>query len=265
MKHKEPLISVVIPVYNGEQYVKPCLDMMMSQSYKNLEIIVVDDGSTDNSASMAEGYAVTLIRHEKNRGLSAARNTGIDAAKGKFIHFMDVDDAINSNYYKALAEAIVETGSDIACGGMINEKKSYKTWLFKKREVFTATNDKLKATFVGKWGYVWRYLFRLDFLKQHNLRFEEGRFIEDLMFSLPSVFYAEKVVVVPGAEYLYYQRENSIMTKKDEVHRKKRREDHNHAKAYRKTFAQQHNIKIPGLDTGRTAYVLRKIVKLLWK
>lgn len=260
-----PLVSVIIPVYNGEQYVKPCLDMMMKQSYKNLEIIVVNDGSADNSAAMTQGYQVKLINHEQNRGLSAARNTGIDAAKGKFIHFMDVDDEINLDYYKTLVEAITETGADIACGGMINEKKSYKTWLFKKREVLFTTDDKLKATFVGKWGYVWRYLFKLDFLKQHNLRFEEGRFIEDLMFSLPAVFYAEKVVVVPGAEYLYYQRENSIMTRKDEAHRKKRREDHHHAKAYRKAFAKQHDIQIPGLDTGRTAYVLRKIVKLIWK
>jgi glycosyltransferase involved in cell wall biosynthesis len=261
----EPLVSVIIPVYNGEQYVKSCLDMMVAQSYKNLEIIVIDDGSADQSAAMTEGYPIKLVKHEKNRGLSAARNTGIDVAKGEFVHFMDVDDEINSDYYKSMVEAISETGSDIACGGMINEKKSYKTWLFKKRAVFTATNDKLKATFVGKWGYVWRYLFKLDFLKQHNLRFEEGRFIEDLMFSLPAVFFAEKVVVVPGAEYFYYQRENSIMTRKDAAHRIKRREDHHHAKAYRKAFAQKHNIKIPGLDTGRTVYVLRKIVKLIWK
>lgn len=262
---EEALVSVIIPVYNGEQYVKHCLDMMVNQSYKKLEIIVVDDGSVDKSASIAQEYPVKLIRHLKNRGLSAARNTGIDAANGEFIHFMDVDDEINLDYYKMLAEAITETGADIACGGMINETKNYKTRLYKKREVFLSTEDKLEATYVGKWGYVWRYLFRMDFLKQHNLRFEEGRFIEDLMFSLPAVYYSDKLVVVPGAEYLYYQRENSIMTKKDKEHRKKRREDHAHAKAYRTEFARKHNIKIPGLDTGRTAYVLRKIVKMIWK
>ncbi len=265
MMKEEQLISVIIPIYNGEQYVKPCLEMMMSQSYKNLEIIVIDDGSTDDSASMTKGYPVKLIRHEQNRGLSAARNTGIGAAQGAYIHFMDVDDAINSNYYELMIGAIRETGSDIACGGMVNEKKSYKTRVYKKREVLTTVPDKLEATYVGKWGYVWRYLFRLDFLQQHKLRFEEGRFIEDLMFSLPAVYYANKVVVVPGAEYLYYQRENSIMTNKDPEHRKKRHEDHGHAKTYRAAFANEHNIKIPGLDTGRAAYVLRKIVKLIWK
>ena len=263
--NKEPLISVVIPVYNGEQYVKSCLDMMMAQSYKNLEIIVVNDGSADQSAALTKAYQVKLINHEQNRGLSAARNTGIDAATGEFIHFMDVDDAINTDYYKALVEAIIVTEADIACGGMVNEKKGYKTRLFRKRKTYTSVKEKLEATYVGKWGYVWRYLFKLDFLKQHGLRFEEGRFIEDLMFSLPAVFYAKSLVVVPDAEYFYYQRENSIMTNKDAAHRKKRREDHLHAKAYRKAFAQKHNIKIPGLDTGRTAYVLRKIIKLVWK
>lgn len=260
-----PLISVIIPVYNGAQYVKSCLDMMINQSYKNLEIIVVDDGSVDDSRLMTQGYPVKLIKHETNRGLSAARNTGIDAAQGEFIHFMDVDDAINSEYYTALVEAISETESDIACGGMINDKKNYKTWTFKKRKTLSATQEKLMATYVGKWGYVWRYLFRLDFLKQYNLRFEEGRFIEDLMFSLPAVYHSDKLVVVPGAEYFYYQRENSIMTRKDEEHRKKRREDHIHAKDFRNAFAKNHNLKIPGLDTGRAAYVLRKIIKSIWK
>ena len=265
MMKVEPIISVIIPVYNGAQYVKACLDMMMGQSYTNLEIIVIDDGSVDDSASITYGYPVKLIKHEHNRGLSAARNTGIDAANGEFIHFMDVDDAINSDYYKLLVEAIIETEADIACGGMVNDKNSYKTRLYKKRNVYSATEDKLNVTYVGKWGYVWRYLFRLDFLKEHHLRFEEGRFIEDLMFSLPAVYYAKKLVVVPGAEYQYFQRENSIMTNKSKEHRKKRDDDHVYAKEYRKTFAQKHNIKIPGLDTGRAAYVLRKIVKMVWK
>lgn len=265
MMNEAPLVSVIIPVYNGAQYVKPCLEMMMSQSYKNLEIIVVNDGSEDNSAAMTAGYPVKLINHKKNRGLSAARNTGIDAATGEYVHFMDVDDAINVDYYKALVKAIVETESDIACGGMVNEKKSYKTRIYKKQETFVDTQGKLQATYVGKWGYVWRYLFSLRFLKQYSLRFEEGRFIEDLMFSLPAVYHASKLVVVPGAEYLYYQRENSIMTKKDAAHRKKRREDHNHAKAVRQAFVEKYNIKIPGLDTDRAAYLFRKLVKLIWK
>ncbi|MCL7988597.1 glycosyltransferase [Sphingobacterium sp. lm-10] len=254
-----PLISVVIPVFNGEQYVKSCLENMFAQSYKNLEIIVVDDGSSDRSGQIALQYPVKLIRLDENRGLSAARNTGIDAASGSYIHFMDVDDGINLEYYQQMADAVMATQADIACGGMLNEKHSYKTWRFKKQVVYHSAKDKLKATFVGKWGYVWRYLFRLDFIKEQGLRFEEGRFIEDLTFSLPAVYHAKSLVVVPGAEYIYYHRENSIMSKKDKAHREKRRIDWSHAKAFRKEFARQHNLKIPGIDTGRFSYLLRKV------
>lgn len=255
----EPLISVVVPVYNGEMYVKSCLENILGQSYKSLEVIVVDDGSEDASPEIAKNYPVRLIKHEKNRGLSAARNTGIDAAKGDYIHFLDVDDTVNEEYYEKMLSAIIETGADIACGGMINEAKRYKTRVYKKREVLTSVPDKLELTYVGKWGYVWRYLFSLDFLKKQQLRFEEGRFMEDLIFSLPAVFHANKVVVVPGAEYTYIHRENSIMTKRDVTHRKKRHEDWRFARSFRKEFAKKHNIKIPGVDTGRVAYILRKI------
>ena len=200
---KNNLVSVIIPVYNGEKYIKNCLENVLSQTYKNLEIIVVDDGSTDRSAEIAAGYPVKIVAHERNSGLSAARNTGIDNAQGDYIHFMDVDDLLNTDFYKSMVEAIVSTGSDIACSGVIHEQARYKTQLFRKQKVYTSTKDKLTATYVGKWGYVWRYLYRLDFLRKHNMRFEVGRFVEDLSFSLPSLYFAEKIVTVPGAEYLY--------------------------------------------------------------
>ena len=255
---EEALVSVIIPVYNGEQYVKACIDMMLSQSYKNLEIIVVDDGSADNSASIAQEFPVKLIRHEQNRGLSAARNTGIDAAQGKYIHFMDVDDEINSDYYKALVEAITETGADVACSGMVNIARPQKAQRFKKRLVYTLAYDRLEATYVGKIGYVWRYLFNLDFLKANNLRFQEGRLMEDLMFSLPALYFANSLVVVPGAEYIYCHQPNSIMTTKDPEHAKKRRVDRQHAKDMMRKFAKDHQVEIPGVTTGKLRYIIKK-------
>ena len=256
---KEPIVSVIIPVYNGERYVESCIQNIISQTYKNLEIIVVDDGSIDRSAALAMKYPVNLIRHEKNQGLSAARNTGIDMAKGEYIHFMDVDDAINSDYYSEMVAAITETEADMACGGMIHEKRKGKTQLFRKKKIYTTPKDKLKITYVAKWGYVWRYLFRLDFLKQHDFRFEEGRLIEDMIFSLSTVYYAKKLVVVPNTQYMYYDRENSIMNNRNEEHRKKKRRDWEHAKNFREEFAQRNNIKLPGVDYGKMAYIIRKM------
>ncbi len=256
---QNPLITVVIPVYNGEKFIKTCLENVLGQSYKNLEIIVVNDGSTDKSAEIVAQYPVKTVTHEKNSGLSAARNTGIDNATGDYIHFMDVDDLLNTDFYNTMAKAVVETSSDIACSGVIHEQARYKTQLFRKQRVYTSTKDKLTATYVGKWGYVWRYLYRLDFIRQNNLRFEVGRFVEDLSFSLPSLYFAKKIVVVPGATYLYAFVENSIINNPDKAHKAKVKEDFRHAQKVILNFASKHNFKIPGLNTGVWRYVLRKI------
>ena len=246
-----PLVSTIIPVYNGAKYLNTCLENILSQSYKNLDIIVIDDGSTDETAEITRKYPVNLIRHPHNRGLSAARNTGIDAAKGEYIHFMDVDDAINTDFYQEMVASIVETGADIACSGMINEPKPHRTMLFEEQIIATTISDKLKITNVGKWGFSVRYLFKLAILNTHNIRFIEGRFIEDLPFSLTAVYYAEKLVVVPNAQYRYILRENSIMTTKDRAHRRKRHRDLRYVKEYRHRFARKHHFKIPGVPTGR--------------
>jgi len=246
-----PLISVIIPVYNGEAYLRDCINNMLEQSYKNLEIIIVDDGSTDNTATIAAEHPVRYLPLKRNQGISVARNTGVENAKGEYIHFMDVDDTINTDFYLEMASAITETGSDIACCGMINEPKPHRTILFEKREVFTTTDDKFKVTNVGKWGFAVRYLFRTDFLNQNNLRFMEGRYIQDLPFSLTAVYYAKKMVVVPHAVYTYILRENSVTTRKGRSHHKKRHQDLRFAREYRHHFARKHNFKIPGIPTGR--------------
>lgn len=262
---EEPLVSVIIPVYNGEKYVASCLDNMLAQTYKKLEIIVIDDGSKDDSAKIAREYPVKLVSHGKNKGLSAARNTGIDIAQGEYIHFMDVDDAINNDYYREMVAAITEANADVACGGMFNEKHYYKTQHFKNKKVYVSPKIKMKVTYVGKWGYVWRYLFRKDFLKRYNLRFEEGRFIEDMIFSLLAVYHSNRLVVVPNTEYFYCHRENSIMNNKDEIHRMKKRQDRLHADKFQRDFSEKNHIKIPGVNTGRIAYTMRKIFLSLYR
>lgn len=248
---EQPLISVIIPVYNGERYVRKCIENMQQQSYPNLEIVIVDDGSTDNSAQIAEEYPVTVIRIPQNRGLSVARNSGIDNARGEYVHFMDVDDAVNNEFYQKMADAIIQTNADIACCGMINELKPHRSVLFSEQKLLTSIDEKLKATNVGKWGYATRYIMKKNFLNAHNLRFEEGRLVEDLPFSLSAVFFAKNLVVVPDAVYTYIHRENSIMTKKDKAHRKKKHRDLRHAREFRHNFARRHHFKIPGIPTGR--------------
>lgn len=258
----DPLISVIIPVFNGEVYLNACIKNMLRQSYKNLEIIIVDDGSTDLSAEIAKKYPVKLLQIKENRGLSAARNMGMDSSKGGYIHFMDVDDEINDHFYENLIEAIVITGADIACAGMVNEKKPHRTILFEKQRTLYSVTEKLKVTNVGKWGYVWRFLFKKSFLKKNNFRFEEGRFIEDLPVTLPAVFYSDKLVVVPHTRYLYKSQEGSIMNNSEKNHKKKRRRDLQYVKKFRHDFASKHRIRIPGIPTGnKLAYYFVRWLK----
>jgi len=256
-----PLVSVIVPVYNGEAYVRNCLENLMGQSYKNIEIIVVDDGSTDRSAEIAGEFPARLFRHPQNRGLSASRNTGMDCAKGEYIHFMDVDDNINTDFYLEMTKTAMETGADIACCCMVNQNRRHRSQFFRKKRTLTGIGEKLCATNVGRWGYVWRYLFRADFLRRQKLRFEEGRLVEDMPFSLAAVFFANKVVLVPGAAYIYESWENSIMNNNDKTHRAKRHRDWLHAKAFRSDFAKRHGFKVPGVNTGRLAYWYRHYIE----
>ncbi len=258
--NKPPLVSVIIPVYNREKHIKQCLEIITNQTYENLEIIVVNDGSTDSSMEIAKQYPVKIIEHPKNRGLSAARNTGIDNATGKYIHFMDDDDEINLAFYENLVKASEATGTDISASGMISQATKHKTQLFKHRKEYLSLQERLTATYVGKWGYVWRYLFKLDFLKKYNLRFEDGRLMEDLAFSFAAIYYANKVVTVPNAEYLYVFTPNSIVNTDNPEVRKKRRTDKKHAQQFILNFAQEHgDFKIPGVTTGKIRYILRKV------
>lgn len=260
-----PLISVIIPVYNREKYIQKCLDIITNQTYKNLEIIVVDDGSTDSSLGIIKKYTnVILIEHEVNRGQSTARNTGIANATGKYIHFMDDDDQINLEFYENLVKASEETNADISCCNMINQKSKGKTYFFKEKKVYSLLNDKLRVTYVGKWGYAVRYLFRADFLRANNLYFEKGKLIEDLPFSFAAVFYANKIVTVPNASYLYvYNPDSSLNTKNKEI-QEKRRAGRKYAKQFVLNFAKEHgDFKIPGVNTGILRYIFKKLLMSL--
>ncbi|MDR2912263.1 MAG: glycosyltransferase [Alistipes sp.] len=242
-------VSVVIPVYNGEKYLAACLDGMMRQTHRDLEIIVVDDGSGDRSPEIARSYPVKVVAFERNRGLSAARNAGMAAATGEYLHFMDVDDEINDEFYERLAAAALATGADVACCGMVHEPKPHRTTLFSERRVIAETREKFRVTKAGVWSYVWRYLFRRSFLTEHGLSFEEGRLVEDMPFTVPAIYHAAGVVVVPGAEYTYKLNEGSIMQVRSREHRRRRHRDLRHAKELRHNFARAHGFSIPGVPT----------------
>lgn len=245
-------ISVIVPCYNGAKFIGNCLDMMLRQTIADqLEILVVLDGCTDESEAIARKFPFKIIKFEKNRGLSAARNAGMAAAGAKYIHFMDVDDNINDGFYENMLDSAEKSGADMVISGMYNYAKTYQSQLFFEQKEYVTLKEKLQITLVGQWGYVWRYLFSKDFLEKHRLSFEEGRLIEDLLFSVRAVYFANKIVSAPDTVYLYSQTPDSILNSKDSAIARKRHEDWVHAKDLVIAFCNEHKFTIQGLiDKG---------------
>lgn len=261
LKQEKPLISVIIPCYKAERHIGNCLDRITEQSYTNLEVIVVVDGDYDRTKEIASRYDVKQIVNPDNLGISAARNAGLKMATGEYVHFMDVDDEINPDYYMKMIEAAGEDNPDVICSGFRHCRVPYKTQIFRKRRIFKSDRQRLKATWVGKLGYVWRYIFKRQLLLDHDLYFEVGRYVEDWYVSVRALYYADVVVSAPGAIYKYNYTPNSVLTTKDPGHKLNLKRDRNHAIDEIKAFAKEHEIRIPAMSfgTGMIEYFSRKM------
>ncbi len=244
------IISVIVPVYNGEKYIDRCMQNLQRQTYKNLEIIAIDDGSTDHSNEYLQKYPIKIFKQE-NQGLSAARNRGMEVASGDYIHFFDVDDIVNNDFYKKVVDVHSQIDADMYFVGMENEVKPHRSYSYDSVKMFSEKQEKISMTKAGRYGYAVRYVVRKSFLDAQGLRFEVGRVIEDLPFSLVAVYLADKIVTVPQAIYYYKKNENSILNTNDPVMKRKRHEGWVKAKEFRRQFAREHKIKIPGVFTGR--------------
>ena len=203
----QPKISVIIPMYNAEKYIDECLDSVLAQTYKNLDIIVIDDGSTDDSIKIAEKKSknIKIIRN-KHLGVSVARNRGLDIATGEWVHFVDADDKLaGTDFYEKVIDAIANPDIDLAAVGVLDEKRGLRpTYSYKRARIYARTQKKINVTRVARRPAVWNYIFRRDMLNRHGLQFDSKRPIsQDVMFSIPAVYYARAVVTVPGAFYWY--------------------------------------------------------------
>ena len=200
----EPKISVILPVYNKEKFLAKCLEHLLYQTYKNIEIILVDDGSTDNSADVYLAYAkkdkrIHVIK-QKNSGAANARNNGFKKATGKYVHFMDADDYINLDYYEKMLRAAEYADADIACSE-VNEK-GYAFPNFKSMEILVSQEEKFWKTRANRLRPAWRFLFKKSFLKKFNIIFPKDAFVgEDGYFLAQAVAKANKIITVPGAVY----------------------------------------------------------------
>ena len=200
----EPAISVIVPIYNVEPYLGECLDSLCGQTLRNIEIIGVDDGSTDGSGALLDEYAAKDKRiiavHQKNAGVSAARNAGMHLAKGEYLAFVDGDDWMDADFLQKLYTMAQEYGADIAAGGiMLYEDGKKNTPLVKYDKIQSACweNDVFALMNVPWHCYVWNKIYRREMLLENNIFFSEGKYFEDMYWTPLALFSATKVVSVP--------------------------------------------------------------------
>lgn len=238
-------ISVVIPVYNTSSFLKECLDSIINQTYDNLEIICVNDGSTDNSLEILEEYKSKDKRikviNQQNKGLSGARNSGIKEATGEYIAFIDSDDWVDLNFFEKLYDSITKNDADIAAATILRTREHSKKVRVKydKEEVFLELKDKIKACSIPKCCYVWNKLYKTAIVK--NFLFREGIYYEDILWTPNVLKNSSKLSTAVGTNYYYRANSASIVKKKQTP---KKQYDSYNAKKFIVNFFKSNNLEL---------------------
>ena len=242
-----PAISVIIPVYNVAKYLPRCLDSVCAQTFKDIEVICVNDGSPDNCDKILKKYAALdnrfVVITKKNAGVSAARNDGIKRARGAYIHFLDADDFIDSDFYQKMYDAARDNVSDMVCSGFVTNTKYARNLKYPKNFTVSDLRSKLRRTYVFTDGYVWRYLFKRDLILKNKLLFDTSLISqEDVIFVLNAIVLANEVSFVSGTFYHYMFNDMSALHARDAEHHKKIKMQYKIGKKYRRDFARQHGV-----------------------
>lgn len=214
-----PLISVIIPVYNVSQYLEKCLHSVCRQTYTNLEIIVVDDGSTDNSGEICDKFAVKDSRikviHQANNGQSCARNEGLAIARGEYIGFVDSDDWIEPDMYEFLYYLLVDNDADISvCAHYIETATTTKV-RYSSGQITSFTSDEaIRALIVDRRmkNYMWDKLFKRQAFS--GIHFPENQIFEDMDVSYRIFYKVRRIIAQDCPKYHYFQRDGSTVLDK---------------------------------------------------
>jgi glycosyltransferase involved in cell wall biosynthesis len=214
-------LSIIVPVFNAEKHLRQCLDSIINQTLKEIEVIIINDGSTDNSKQIILDYASKddriLFIDSTNEGVSAARNKGMEKATGKYVGFVDADDYLDMTMYQRLFDISEEKDASIAiCNAMVitDEMESKKRLALKNECVMVCDKAALVLDFLGfKYDNAnWNKIYALQIIKKHHLKFHEKLSIwEDLLFNLEFIAYANKMITLDESLYYYRIHDASVM------------------------------------------------------
>lgn len=226
-----PLVTISIPIYNCEKHLINCLQSVVNQQYKNLEIQLVDDLGNDNSMQLAEDFIqkhsdfnFKILKNEKNSGLSVVRNVGIDNAEGKYIFFLDSDDEITPNCISKMVEIAKREQVEMVCGNVktikLDSKEEIEAFRLQNTKEKIIGNTEIFESFIeGKFPVPsWNKLILLDFLKQNKLYFKEGLFAQDSLQSFETALVLNAVFFLKEDTYLYYLHQDSVIHNRKKKH-----------------------------------------------
>lgn len=241
-------VSVIVPVYNVEKYLKRCLDSLINQTLSDIDIICINDGSKDSSLQILEQYAQKdsriVIYNQENSGLSVARNTGLEHASGEYIGFVDSDDWVDLDFYENLYNSAKNNNADIAVADFIREhpNKKPKRLKLKEEKIYTTPEDKFMICKVHREGCVWNKIYRTEFIHSINLKFVPKMYYEDRDFTIRSLYFSKKLVTTPNTYYRYFVNPKSIVNK-----RRNYIQDEHYILVRQQVlqFIKEHNIKVP--------------------
>ncbi len=218
-------ISVIVPVYNTEKYLRQCLDSILSQTLQELEVICIDDGSTDSSPAILDAFcrkdSRVRILHKENDGLGAARNSGIGMACGDYIGFVDSDDFVAPDMFRSLYLRAKDTGADVVVGNIFlyqdhtKEQKPYRNQELYKALGACGSFHSSSHPEIVEWIGGWDRIYRRDFLVKYNLRNPEHVIYEDALFSFQTSVLSKCMAVCPEAVYYYRKNTGTAITDRE--------------------------------------------------
>jgi len=216
---KKSLISIVVPVYGVEEYLERCVDSIINQTYKNIEIILVDDESPDNCGKLCDEFAKKdkriIVIHKKNGGLSDARNAGLEKSSGEYVCFVDSDDFVSELYVEKLLNGAIKNNADICACNFEYTDLNDKRWIRKEKEnKVYSRKEAIKDIFTTEQNtevMAWNKIYKKSLFTQNDIRFPYGKIHEDNFTTYKLYNKANKIALISDKLYYYVQRDNSIM------------------------------------------------------